>query len=169
MAETEIRSFPALNGAGGLLSFAGLQSGRMYITAGLDTPADGKGAIYYYDRLATDSADGVSILDPPRAKGRLRRLAMLGYQGATNIVTTQVALNASTATLIAAARASRRRLIVQNLSGSVISYLGEDDTVSSADGLRLAVNAEEILETTAAVYAISASATPSLAVCEEYD
>ena len=87
MAETEIRSFPTLNGAGGLLAFGGLQHGRMYITAGLDTPADGKGAIYYYDRRATDDADGVSILGSARNQGRLRRLAMLGYQGAANFST----------------------------------------------------------------------------------
>ena len=169
MAATEIRSFPSVTGAGGLLATGGLETGRMYITAGYASPADGKGAIYYYDRLATDAADGVSILESPRNRGRLRRLAMLGYQGASNVVMSQVALNSSTATLLAASRASRRRLILQNLSGSIICYAGEDDTVTSADGLRLAVNAEEILETTAAVYGISASGTPSLSVTEEYD
>ena len=86
---------------------------------------------------------------------------MLGYQGAANFSTTPVVLNSSTATLVAAANPSRRRAIIQNISGSIISWFGPDDTVVANDGLRIAVNSEEPLETTAAIYGISASGTPA--------
>lgn len=89
--------------------------------------------------------------------------------GAANLTTAQVALNASTATIVAAARATRRCVFVMNISATITIYWGASSGVSSSTGVPLAPNTGISIPTNAVVYAISASATPSVAISEVWD
>lgn len=88
--------------------------------------------------------------------------------GAVNYTTAQVALNAATATLLKASNTTRRALLVTNNDAAIVVYVGVA-AVTSATGHKLAAGASITIPTTAAVYAISASATPSVSVTEVYD
>lgn len=88
--------------------------------------------------------------------------------GAANYTTTQVALNASTATLLKALNSTRRAILVTNNDSSITVYVGVS-TVTSSTGHKLAAGASITIPTTAAVYAISASGTPSVSITEVYD
>lgn len=93
-------------------------------------------------------------------------------RGIDTIASGQVALNASTPTVVVAARRGRVRVVVRNLSASITVYVG-DSGVDSGDGFPLFSNTpagESVsLFTEAAVYAIAASGTPSVSYIEEYD
>jgi hypothetical protein len=58
-------------------------------------------------------------------------------------------------------------VIIKNIDSSITVYIGEG-TVTSSNGLPLLAGESVALETTAAVNAISASGTPTLAYIEEY-
>lgn len=93
-------------------------------------------------------------------------------RGIDSIATGQVALNSSTPTVVVAARRGRVRVVVRNLSASITVYVG-GSAVAAGDGFPIFSNtpAGESLSifTEAAVYAIAASGTPSVAYFEEYD
>ena len=77
MANTQLRAFPALNGAGGLLSFSGLENQRLYLTGGRDVIGDGGGGLYLYDKNSSATGNGTTVEVPTRAQGRLLRQAAL--------------------------------------------------------------------------------------------
>jgi hypothetical protein len=95
-------------------------------------------------------------------------VAVAKAPGAPAFAVSQVATSTSAAQALAA-RATRRKVSVKNLDGSIVIYVGHDATVSSTTGYALAAGASVVLDTTAAVFAISASGTPRLSFVEDYD
>jgi hypothetical protein len=89
-------------------------------------------------------------------------------QGAANFATGQVALNASSATVILAARATRRSSLVTNSSASIVIYVGPAG-VTTSTGQPIAAGASLTIPSTAAVYGIAASSTPTAAYSEAHD
>jgi hypothetical protein len=87
--------------------------------------------------------------------------------GAPNFAVTQTALS-TTAGLVLAARATRRRATIRNLDAAINVYLG-GAAVTSANGMLLKPGEAYIKRSTAAIYAVAASGTPSVAADEEYD
>jgi len=88
--------------------------------------------------------------------------------GAANFSPNQVALNSSTATQLVSVRSSRRGVLITNNDASITVYIG-GASVSTSNGHKLVAGASISIPTTAAVYGISASATPSVSVSEVYD
>lgn len=88
--------------------------------------------------------------------------------GAASLAATQNALS-TTAEAIFAARPTRTRAVVKNIDSSITVYVGEADTVTSSTGMSLLAGESISLFTTAAVYAIAASGTPTVALLEEYE
>jgi hypothetical protein len=88
--------------------------------------------------------------------------------GAANLAVSQVA-TATAAAQALASRATRRKVSVKNIDGSIVIYVGHDGTVSSTTGYVLAAGASVDLYTAAAIFAISASGTPRLSFVEDYD
>src|SRR5208282_1152706 len=72
-------------------------------------------------------------------------------QGATSMATAQVALNAVTATLVAAARPTRRCALVTNLDAAILIYVGNSG-VTAATGQLIAAGNSLTIPTTAAIY-----------------
>ena len=88
--------------------------------------------------------------------------------GAASFTVTQNALSTN-AEAIFAARPTRTRAVVKNTDSSITVYIGEADTVTSSTGISLLAGESIALFTTAAVYAIAASSTPTVALLEEYE
>lgn len=87
-----------------------------------------------------------------------------------DLATSQVALNASTATAVPAANLTGRHSVtIQNLDAAIDCYLG-DSTVTTSTGLKLSPGGSISLPLSEAVtiYAIAASGTPSVAAMEAY-
>ena len=78
-------------------------------------------------------------------------------QGAANLATAQVALNASTATSIASARSTRRSALVTNTSTTVNVYVG-GSAVTASTGQLIAPGNSLSLPVVVALYAIAATA-----------
>lgn len=98
------------------------------------------------------------------------KISVSSFQGgAGNWAVSQVDID-GTADLIAAARATRRTIVVQNL-GSTAVYLGPDDTVTTTTGFLLPGTAGAAFHVpwTGAVYGITAGATQRVAASEVYD
>lgn len=87
--------------------------------------------------------------------------------GADTFAATQNALS-TTAEAIFAARPTRHRAVVKNTDVSITVYVGEADTVTSSTGMPLLAGESIQLFTTAAIYAIAASGTPTVALVEEW-
>lgn len=87
--------------------------------------------------------------------------------GADNITATQNALSTA-AEAIFSVRPSRHRAVIKNIDTSITVYVGETVDVTSATGLPLAAGESIALYTTAAIYAIAASGTPTVALLEEW-
>jgi len=75
------------------------------------------------------------------------------------------ALNSSTATAIAAIRPNRYGALVQNTDSSITVYVGNTG-VTSSTGTPIVAGGSLYFPTFAALYAISASGTPSVTVTE---
>jgi len=88
--------------------------------------------------------------------------------GASQWDTAQVALNSSTATLVLAANATRRSAIVSNMSATINIFVGPS-TVTAANGQIIPPGSSLTIPITAAIYAISASSTPSVSVAEAFN
>ena len=82
--------------------------------------------------------------------------------------TVATALNSSTAVSIAAIRPNRYEVLVQNADTAITFYVGPTDAVTSSTGIPLRAGESVMLRTFAALYAISASGTPSATVTEFY-
>lgn len=89
-------------------------------------------------------------------------------RGAPAFYTNQVALAATPKPLLNA-RSSRRRVVVKNHDASIIIYVGPTSAVSSSTGFEVKAGESVALYTTAAVWAIAASGTPTAGYVEEYD
>lgn len=72
----------------------------------------------------------------------------------------------TTAAQVLAADTSRREAIITNLSTTIDVYVGDSSVTSSRKGVVLKPAQAVTLSTTAAVYALSASGTPSVSLLE---
>ena len=88
--------------------------------------------------------------------------------GAANLATSQVTLNSSTATLLLAARSTRRAALITNNDSSIVIFFGNAG-VTASTGHKLAAGATASVPFVGALYAISASATPTASASEVYD
>ena len=98
------------------------------------------------------------------------KVSVSSFQGgAANWAVDQVDVD-GTADLIAAARATRRSVVIQNL-GSTAVYLGPTSGVLTTDGFLLpgTTGAAFHVPWTGAVYGITSGATQRVAVSEVYD
>ena len=66
-------------------------------------------------------------------------------------------------------RLTRRAGIIQNLDGTITVYVGVNAQVASTTGFRLLAGESMPWYSTAAVWAVAASGTPSVAFVEFYD
>lgn len=84
------------------------------------------------------------------------------------LTTAQVALNASTATLVADTRNDRIFINLLNNDAAILIYVGTSSSVSSTTGytLRAAGGTLNMDGYVGPIYAISASATPSIIYAE---
>ena len=87
--------------------------------------------------------------------------------GASSFDTAQVALNASTATLILAANSTRRSCLITNTSATINIYVGASG-VTASTGQLIAPGNSLSMPVTGAVYGISASSTPTVTAIEAY-
>lgn len=82
------------------------------------------------------------------------------------IAVNQVATSTTSGTAVAA-RTTRQRVILKNIDSSITIYIGTG-TVTSTNSMVLLAGESVAIETSAAINALSASGTPSLAYIEEY-
>lgn len=88
--------------------------------------------------------------------------------GAADWDTTQVALNSSSATLVLAANSTRRSALVTNMSATINIYVGPSN-VTTSNGQLIAPGNSLTIPATVAIYAISASSTPTVCATEVYN
>lgn len=89
--------------------------------------------------------------------------------GSKQLEITQVATATTDGgTQVLAAKNSRIRAVFKNVDSSITIYLGTG-TVSSSTGMPLLAGESITLHTRAAVKALAASGTPSLAIVDEFD
>jgi len=84
------------------------------------------------------------------------------------VATGQVALNASTPTLIAAARPGRQRITITNDSSIKVYIGGSTVATNSGDMIAATSGSAKTYHTEAALYGIAASGTPTVTYLEEY-
>ena len=89
-------------------------------------------------------------------------------RGGNSFTVSQNALSV-TAETIAEAREDRTRLVVKNNDGSIAVYVGDSLGVASNSGFALAAGESIAIYSTAAVFAIAASGTPTVSILEEYE
>ncbi len=90
--------------------------------------------------------------------------------GATALATTQVTVGTAITEIIVT-RNSRRGVIIQNITGTAIVYIGTESGVSTTVGYPLpaTANASIYIPTTAAIYGIVASTPQTVGVLEIFD
>lgn len=86
--------------------------------------------------------------------------------GSRSLNVAQVATSTTSAVAVAA-RNGRKRVVVKNIDSSITIYVGIG-TVTSSNSLPLLAGESAVFYTQAAINALSASGTPSLAYYEEY-
>lgn len=89
----------------------------------------------------------------------------VGTTGATSFASSTNTLSV-TAEVVLAARPNRIAAILRNIDASITIYVG--DSAVDSTYFSLPAGASISLTTTAAVYAVAASGTPTLAIWEEY-
>lgn len=87
--------------------------------------------------------------------------------GAANVATSQTAISTS-ATQVAAARATRTGLLIRNLDAAISIYIGPTSGVTSGNGMLLKAGESVPVTAVGTWYAIAASGTPTVAVLDEY-
>lgn len=87
--------------------------------------------------------------------------------GSSDYTTSNVVVAASS-TLVLAARLTRRYAVLKNIETTVVQYIGKSG-VTTSTGMELRPGQSVVWETTAAVYAISASGNTNLRVVEFHD
>ncbi len=119
------------------------------------------------DNVAITAGSGTTIGTDERTINSVAvQVQRVNEQGSTALANGQVAPTTGAATLVAA-RDTRKRLILLNI-GTVPVYVGIA-TVTTANGLPIAVGASLTLYTTALIQSITASGTGNIAYIEEYD
>lgn len=88
--------------------------------------------------------------------------------GAFNGTTAQFAAS-TTPTQAVARRAQRFNVTLRNLDAAITIYYGYSASVSSSTGFPLKAGESQPLYTQAAIFIVSASGTPTVAIEEEYD
>jgi hypothetical protein len=88
--------------------------------------------------------------------------------GAANFAPTQVTVSSVSATQLVAVRSTRRGVLVTNNDAAIAIFVG-GASVTTSTGHKLAAAASISIPTTAAVYAIAASGSPTASVSEVYD
>lgn len=129
-------------------------------------PADG--TVGTVQRLISDQKGILLVRLATTLDGANDSVSVTKISGAPNQAASQIATSTAAA-LALAARATRRKVYVKNIDGSIVIYVGHDNTVTSTTGFALAAGATVELETTAAIWAIAASGTPRLSFLEVYD
>ena len=89
--------------------------------------------------------------------------------GATANVSTEQEALSTTAEEAFGERLTRRSGIIQNLDSTITVYVGVNAQVASTTGRRLLAGESMPWNSTAAVWAVAASGTPSVAFVEFYD
>lgn len=115
-----------------------------------DSPNDN----YLFNRILDKLTTGV-----PMAGGT--------QPGAANQANGQQALTTSAAQVVAA-RATRRSVLIVNLSTTITVYVGNTG-VTSSTGIPVLPGAGVTIPSTTAQFAVAASSTPSVAYLEVYD
>lgn len=87
--------------------------------------------------------------------------------GMPNWVTSQSAQSTS-AKKVCSVRPSRHRAVVKNIDAAITVYVGVDTNVTSSIGMPLLAGESISLYTYGEVWVIAASATPSVAIIEEF-
>lgn len=119
------------------------------------------------DNVAITAGSGTTVATDERTiNSTTVHVQRVDEQGATSIASGQVAPTNSAATLIAA-RETRKRVVFVN-HGTVDVYVGPA-TVTTSNGLKIAIGASLTLYTTALVQAITASGTGAVHYVEEFD
>lgn len=88
-------------------------------------------------------------------------------KGATSFATSQSSLTTS-ASSVSAARPTRRSVLIRNIDATISVYVGVSG-VTSSTGLLLKAGESVTINTVAAVFAVAASGTPTVATLEEID
>lgn len=89
-----------------------------------------------------------------------------GIAAAPSMANGQVAMSVSAATIVAA-RATRRGVIIKNLSTTISVYIGIA-TVTAANGFELKAGESVPIDFTGLIQGIAASATPTVSYIETY-
>lgn len=96
-----------------------------------------------------------------------RQVEIENFHGANNLAVGQVTAGATSSVLVAA-RATRRSLLVRNLDIANTAYIGTG-TVTSGNGFPLKAGESVPIDAAAAVNCIRATADVALAFMESYD
>lgn len=125
-------------------------------------------AAFFAAAFAADLSTVVS--GPPQTTdtpARLQERIAVQTSRASTIATGQVALSTS-ATLVLAANAARRSVALINNDASITMYVGASG-VTSATGAIIKPGQSPSIDSTAAIYAVAASGTPTISYIAEND
>lgn len=87
--------------------------------------------------------------------------------GSTNGFSTNVVATATTAAVVIPRRAQRYRATIKNLDTSIVIYIGSDTNTGPTTGMPLRAGESIAIYSSAAIWAESASGTPSISYLEE--
>lgn len=107
--------------------------------------------------LTGDSASSLSLIST----------LVGGQRGTADCTAVNVVIPASSTQLLAA-RATRRYAVIKNIETTTVAYIGKSG-VTSATGMELRPGQSIVWETTAAVFAVSASGNINIRVVEFHD
>lgn len=121
------------------------------------------------DNVAITAGSGTTVGTDERTINSVAvQVQRVDEQGSTAIANGQVSVDTTSGGVtVAAARDTRKSILVRN-RGTVTVYVGQG-TVSSANGFPLDAGEALMIQTTAAVKAIAASSSATVAYIEEYD
>lgn len=88
--------------------------------------------------------------------------------GAANLATNQITVSSSVATLLLAANATRRAVLVTNNDSTINLFVGQAG-VTTSTGHKLAPGATISIPYVGATYGIAASGSPTASASEVYD
>jgi len=121
------------------------------------------------DNVAITAGSGTTVGTDERTINSVAvQIQRVDEQGSTNIANGQVTVDTTSGGVtVAAARDTRKSILVRN-RGTVVVYFGTG-TVSSSNGFPLDAGEAMTIQTTAAIKAIAASDSATVAYMEEYD
>lgn len=121
------------------------------------------------DNVAITAGSGTTVGTDERTINAVAvQVQRVDEQGSTAIANGQVTVDTTSGGVtVAAARDTRKSILVRN-RGTVVVYFGTG-TVSASNGFPLDAGEAMTIQTTAAVKAIAASGSATVAYLEEYD